>query len=349
MLGPSTVVDVPPARRTGRRDPPDASRSARPRPSRHHRPAAAGVDPRRDGRGPPARGVRPCGRRGAARVQRRVGERPDRRRAAGDDVPGPGEGPVLGRAPGRRRPAPADLVARDELDRRPRAHVRPRVAAAAGPAGVPDGPDHRGPRPLHRDGADLERPRVRRPGGGGVPRRGEQRLPGPRVRRARLVLPPAPAVLAGAPDDERRVLVLGHHRERAGVPRDPAAGRLPVPPHRRAREGPRLVRGAVPAEGRAVRALRPAVHDRDAVRPPGAAGHRPAAGRGPHRDPGWSSTSPSRSSSGSRSARSSGSATSAPRRSRSPRRATTSSSPSRSRSGPSALPPGRPSPASWGR
>ncbi len=51
------------------------------------------------------------------------------------------------------------------------------------------------------------------------------------------------------------------------------------------RRGARLVRAAVPAAHRAGRALRPAVHDRDAVRAPGRRDHRRAARRGPDRDP----------------------------------------------------------------
>ena len=43
----------------------------------------------------------------------------------------------------------------------PGADVRARLAAAARPPGVPHRSHHRRARPLHRHGADLERPRVR--------------------------------------------------------------------------------------------------------------------------------------------------------------------------------------------
>jgi hypothetical protein len=61
------------------------------------------------------------------------------------------------------RPAIAGDVAGAQLARRPGADVRARMADAARPARVPHRSDHRRPRPLHRDGAHLERPRVRRP------------------------------------------------------------------------------------------------------------------------------------------------------------------------------------------
>ena len=53
----------------------------------------------------------------------------------------------------------------------------------------------------------------------------------------------------------------------ADLPRHPAARRLPHPPARRTRQGPRLVRDALPAPRRPVRALRAAVHHRHPVRP----------------------------------------------------------------------------------
>ena len=59
------------------------------------------------------------------------------------------------------------------------------------------GPDHRRPRPLHRHGHHLERPGLRRPRSRRRPGRAQLRLPGPRVRPARLVLPRPAARLAG--------------------------------------------------------------------------------------------------------------------------------------------------------
>ena len=51
----------------------------------------------------------------------------------------------------------------------------------------------------------------------------------------------------------------------------------------RARQGPRVVRGHVPAQDRPGRPLRAAVHHRPAVRPAGRHDHQPAPRRGPHR------------------------------------------------------------------
>ena len=48
-----------------------------------------------------------------------------------------------------------------QLDHRAGADVRPRLAAVARPARVPHRADHRRPGPLHRHGADLERPVLR--------------------------------------------------------------------------------------------------------------------------------------------------------------------------------------------
>lgn len=53
-------------------------------------------------------------------------------------------------------------VALPLVGRRAAVHVRARMAPAARPAGLPHGRDHRRPRPLHRDGSDLERHRQRR-------------------------------------------------------------------------------------------------------------------------------------------------------------------------------------------
>ena len=79
------------------------------------------------------------------------------------------------------------------------------------------------------------------------------------------------------------VSVWEHRQVRPGLPRHPAARRLPHPHPRRARQGPRVVRGHVPAPDRPGRALRAAVHHRPAVRAPGRHHHQPAARRRPHR------------------------------------------------------------------
>ncbi len=59
----------------------------------------------------------------------------------------------------------------------------------AGPARVPDRADHHRPRPVHRHGAHLERPRLRRPGGRRRPRGDQLRLPDRRLFDPRLLLP----------------------------------------------------------------------------------------------------------------------------------------------------------------
>ena len=59
--------------------------------------------------------------------------------------------------------------------------------------GVPHRPDRHRPGPLHRDGADLERPRLRRPRGRRAAGGDQLGLPDPRLRPARHVLPEDPA------------------------------------------------------------------------------------------------------------------------------------------------------------
>ena len=80
---------------------------------------------------------------------------------------------------------PADHLAGAQLGRRPGADVRAGLAVAARPAGVPHRADHRRPGPLHRHGADLERPGLRRPRGRRRAGRDQLRLPG-RSRSAPL-------------------------------------------------------------------------------------------------------------------------------------------------------------------
>jgi ACR3 family arsenite transporter len=60
-------------------------------------------------------------------------------------------------------------------------------------------------------------------------RRGQLGVPGPRLRRARLVLPAAAAVVARAGHHLGGVLGVVDHRQRPGLPRHPAGRRLPHP------------------------------------------------------------------------------------------------------------------------
>ena len=62
---------------------------------------------------------------------------------------------------------------------------------------------------MHRHGAHLERPCLRRPGGGRHPGGHQRGLPDPRLRRARLLLPPGPARLARPRPDRPRRLDVG--------------------------------------------------------------------------------------------------------------------------------------------
>ena len=72
-----------------------------------------------------------------------------------------------------------------------------------------------------------------------------------------------------------RVLRRRDRRQRPGLPRRPAAGRLPHPHAGRAGQGPRLVRGPLPAQDRPHRPVRVAVHHRRALRPAGRRHHLP--------------------------------------------------------------------------
>ncbi len=162
--------------------------------------------------------------------------------------------------------------------------------------------------------------------------------------------------LAGPPGLARprhpglRRLDLGGRTHRADLPRHPAAGRLPHPRDRTAPPRRRLVRADLPAADRPDRALRPAVHDRDAVRDPGRRDHLRAARRGPDRAAAARllrrDVHGRRFGAGARHRRS---ATPAPRRSPSPPPRTTSSWRSPSPSASSARPPARRSPASSAR
>ena len=118
----------------------------------------------------------------------------------------------------------------------------------------------------------------------------------------------------------------------ADLPRGAAARRVPHPHDPRGPPRHRVVRGHVPPPHRTGGAVRPAVHDRGAVRPAGGEDHLEPLRRGPGGAARCSSTSPScgraRSSPGTVSA----TPTTARPRWPSPRRATTSSWPSRCRS-----------------
>ena len=195
-------------------------------------PVPPGVDHRRYGGRAAARtpGARPGPR--PRRGEDRVGVAAHRLGPARDDVPGAGQGPVRRDPPRHGQQAADGPLPGAQLGARPCAHVRAGVAVAARPSRVPDGPDHRRVGPLHRDGADLERPRLRRPRGRRGPGRGQLGVPGDRLLRAGLVLPAGPAELAGPADHLGGVLRVGDLRERAGVPRHPAGRRVPHPARR---------------------------------------------------------------------------------------------------------------------
>ena len=189
----------------------------------------AGVDHRRHGAGASPGTPR-------SRAELRPGRRQDRLRLAadragttGDDVPGAGEGPLRRDPPDHRRSPPDGPVAGAQLGGGTGADVRPGLGLPARPARLPHRVDHRGARAVHRDGADLERPRLRRPGG----RRGvgghQLGVPSAGVLGARLVLPGRAAGLAGPAHGVRGLLVLGDLRLGAGVPGDSFGGRLPDP------------------------------------------------------------------------------------------------------------------------
>ena len=169
----------------------------------------------------------------ARRAADRHGQPPDRDRAAADDVPGPGEGPVRRAREASRRARAVRRLLLAQLGFRPAAHVHARLAVPGRPARVPHRGDHRRPRPLHRDGAHLERPRLRRPRGRGRARRPQLALPDRRLLVPRLLLPHGPAGLARARHPGLRGLDLGGRADGADLPRHPAPRRVPDPAHRR--------------------------------------------------------------------------------------------------------------------
>ena len=81
---------------------------------------------------PGPRGARPGRRPVVDRGRRHLAA--DRDRAAGDDVPGAGQGPLRPARQRHGRPAAARLLAGAQLAGRPGADVHPGLAAAAGPA-----------------------------------------------------------------------------------------------------------------------------------------------------------------------------------------------------------------------
>ena len=111
----------------------------------------------------------------------------DRDRPAGDDVPGPCEGPLRGHRPHERRRGRQLALLRHLslplMGRRPAADVRARVGLPRRSARLPDRGDHRRPGPLHRHGARLERHRPGRPGACRGARRLQRALPGCRLLR----------------------------------------------------------------------------------------------------------------------------------------------------------------------
>ena len=72
---------------------------------------------------------------------------------------------------------------------------------------------------------------------------------------------------------------LGGRAHRPDLPRHPTHRRLPHPPHRPQAQGPRLVRAAIHPPHQPDHPLRPALHDRAAVRDPGRHDHLAAARR----------------------------------------------------------------------
>src|SRR5664280_1997678 len=130
-------------------------------------------------------------------------------------------------------------------------------------------PDHRRSGPLHRHGHHLERPRLRRPGGRRRAGGDQLGVPGSRLRGPRLVLPVRAARLARPGPDGHQRVHLGHRPQRPDLPGHTPARGILVPAHRGEGQGPHLVRGTLHPPRRTVRAVRPALHDRRAVRPSG--------------------------------------------------------------------------------
>ena len=116
---------------------------------------------------------------------------------------------------------------------------------------LPDLPEYRtgliivGSGAVHRHGADLERPRRRRPRAGRRARRDRRDHPdrSPTRCSAGSTCEVLPGWL-GLETAHLDVTDLGDRQGRAGLPRHPARRRIPHPHDRRADEGDRVVRGA---------------------------------------------------------------------------------------------------------
>ncbi|WJZ04691.1 hypothetical protein CFREN_03565 [Corynebacterium freneyi] len=200
------------------------------------------VDHPRHGPWPRDRPILPRHRRRARRDGGRRHLTAHRPRPAGDDVPAAGEGPLRQGRRNRRRQTAHDRLAAAQLGDWPRLHVRPGLDFPPRRARPAHRADHRRPRPLHRHGPRVERPVLRRPRSHRHARGHQLRLPGAHVRRARLVLPADPAVVARPGNHQRRILLPVHRHLRRRVPGHPAARRRRLPHRRRESQGPRLVR-----------------------------------------------------------------------------------------------------------
>ena len=126
---------------------------------------------------------------------------------------------------GHARPTAAGGVPGPQLARRAGGHVHAGLAAAARPAHLPDRPHHRRPGPLHRHGADLERPVRRRPGSGGRAGGAQLAVPDRRLRPARLLLPPGAARLARPQHAWAASFDRPDRRDRRDLPGHPAGRR----------------------------------------------------------------------------------------------------------------------------
>ncbi len=122
-------------------------------------------------------------------------------------------------------------LAAAQLGDRPGPDVHPRLGVPGRLPGVPHRADRHRPGPVHRHGADLERPGLRRPGGRRAARGDQLGVPGPGLRPAGHVLPRDPARLAGPAHRGRHVLHRGDHQVGADLPGHPPGRRVPHPPH----------------------------------------------------------------------------------------------------------------------